>query len=164
MLKSNSINSGSGTSHAPIALAQRLSKADHVILSDLPEVVPLMAHRIASAAAHTSCHLSACALPWGSYTAVNDLLQRETPTLVMASDLVYFRELFAPLLRTLLWLTDGQQRPKVLIGYKTRAMVREEQFWKAFGASFPPFLFPPVRLLLDADCVEQDTGSTFTPS
>lgn len=121
-----------------------------------------MSRRIAAAAAaHTSCHLSACALPWGSRAAVQELLQHSRPTLVTASDLVYFRELFAPLLRTLLWLTDGERPPTVMVGYKTRAMVREEQFWKAFGASHHPCQPAP---LVRADGVHKDTGSTFTLS
>ena len=64
---------------------------------------------------------------------------------------VYFPELLAPLLRTLLELssppfvsrsTDPQRWPKIIISYKTRSLSKETPFWSTFGLwfSFSPVL------------------------
>jgi len=57
---------------------------------------------------------------------------------------VYFPELFAPLLRTLLHLTTpglAVADPHIVISYKMRSLTMETPFWSAFGLWFT---FAPV--------------------
>jgi hypothetical protein len=50
---------------------------------------------------------------------------------------VYFPELLAPLLRSLLHLTSSQSDPPtVIISYKIRSLPKESPFWSAFGLWF----------------------------
>lgn len=59
---------------------------------------------------------------------------------IFCSDLVYFTELLAPLLRSLIQLTsetpEASQCPTVIIAYKIRSMAKEEPFWIALGHWF----------------------------
>ncbi|KAI3624448.1 hypothetical protein CBS14141_002876 [Malassezia furfur] len=57
-------------------------------------------------------------------------------THILCSDLVYFPELLAPLLRTLLDLTSTAQPPEVVIGYRIRSLTKEQPFWAALGSWF----------------------------
>lgn len=120
-----------------------LTAQDQVLLTDLEEVVPLMQQKLSSTT--TLARTSAQALPWGDLQACKHILQAR-PTLITASDLIYFNELFAPLLRTLLWLTQDNSGLPILIAYKVRVLAKEEVFWKAFGAS--PQTRSYYRLLL----------------
>ena len=54
---------------------------------------------------------------------------------------MYFPELLAPLLRTLLHLTATAPPPRVVISYKIRSLTKEMAFWSAFGLWFT---FAPV--------------------
>lgn len=82
-------------------------------------------------------------LPWGDDDALRALQDEGIePDLVLASDLIYFEFLYAPLLRTLLGLTEprgghadkGRGSPQVVFSYKVRSLVREQPFWEALGA------------------------------
>ncbi|KAG0260757.1 hypothetical protein BG011_001654 [Mortierella polycephala] len=54
---------------------------------------------------------------------------------VVASDLVYFPELYPPLLQTLREITEvGKTR--IIFGYKERSMWKETPFWEEFGRYF----------------------------
>lgn len=66
---------------------------------------------------------------------------------------VYFPELLAPLLRTLLHLTSpplapssASDTPTIIISYKIRSLSKETPFWSAFGLwfSFEPVLTRPI--------------------
>lgn len=121
-----------------------------------------MRDRIASTPAHEAALLTAEPLPWGSLEAVQQLRALHgPPNLILCSDLIYFNELFAPLLRTLLWLTEvtsdenarpqAQNAPQTLvIAYKTRSLAREEVFFKAFCAS-DPATDPHIQIWLSVD-------------
>ena len=56
---------------------------------------------------------------------------------------MYFRELLAPLLRTLLHLTAATADPRIVISYKIRSLTKEMAFWSAFGLWFT---FAPVLM------------------
>ncbi|KAK7682634.1 hypothetical protein QCA50_014434 [Cerrena zonata] len=66
---------------------------------------------------------------------------------------VYFPELLGPLLRSLIHLTTPpftnedhpELRPKVIISYKVRSLLKETPFWSAFGLwfYFEPVLYRP---------------------
>lgn len=90
------------------------------------------------------------ALPWGSRQHARAILDEVAAgqrgrrvDYILCSDLVYFTELLAPLLRSLLDLTDvaeggpGDSTPTpVLIAYKIRSMTKELPFWTALGRWF----------------------------
>lgn len=66
---------------------------------------------------------------------------------------VYFPELLAPLLRTLLHLTSpplapssATDTPTIIISYKIRSLSKETPFWSAFGLwfTFEPVLARPM--------------------
>jgi hypothetical protein len=72
---------------------------------------------------------------------------------------IYFPDLFAPLLRTLIQLSSFPfvplpepqilaPEPLVLISYKVRSLVKESSFWSAFGLwfTFEPVLTRPKSL------------------
>ncbi|CAO1622812.1 unnamed protein product [Parajaminaea phylloscopi] len=119
------------------------------------------------AAVGSSVDVIVRALPWGSRSHVDSILaelgQRRSPRsqtpparqsqhqrrrpldYVLCSDLVYFPELLAPLLRSLIHLTAAAagtestttvEPPTVIIAYKIRSMAKEEPFWSALGCWF----------------------------
>jgi hypothetical protein len=126
---------GSGTATHGIALATLLNRGDQVILTDLPEVVPLMQANIEANRAHLSfkADIQARALAWGSKADVEALPSR--PTLITASDVVYFPALMPLLLRTHLDLITDETTPFVL-AYKSRDLSKEEAFFHAFANWF----------------------------
>lgn len=134
-------------------------------MTDLDNVCPLLAENLARAetrwAARRAPETPGPAeslvrpLPWGDRPSLARLVQTEhlSPDLILASDLIYFEFLYAPLLRTLIALTEpaapDARSPPVLFSYKIRSLVREEPFWRAFGPSTHPLwsLFRPARAL-----------------
>jgi len=124
-------------------------------------VCPLLSENLAAAQARWAARGVEAAevlvrpLPWGDARALDALQVDEglRPDLVLASDLLYFPFLYAPLLRTLLGLTEPRgasgagdedaddergrpgPSPKVVFSYKVRSLVKEQPFWEAFGAS-----------------------------
>lgn len=140
---------GAGVGIVGIHLAQCLAHAPskdlkkNVILTDLENVLPLLERNVTSSRATqpSSTNIFVEPLPWGSQTHVDKLLSQWIPTHLVCSDLVYFPHLLAPLLRTLVLITDRAQQTEIIIGYKIRSYSKEEPFWRAFGAWFD---FSPV--------------------
>lgn len=143
---------GAGVGTAGLALAHALLRtgpAHTVVLTDLPEVVALLT-RNARATQAAGADVRVCALPWGDAAAARAAVQCAPRPLthILCSDLVYFPELLAPLLRTLLDLTRTDPAPEVVIGYKIRSLTKEQPFWAAFGAWFdfrPVYCAPASR-------------------
>lgn len=114
---------------------------DAVVLTDLENVVDLMKRNAHSAGVPG---VQVKALPWGSQRHARQILDELASSsskgrkldYVLCSDLVYFTELLAPLLRSLLDLTEGESPPPVLIAYKIRSMTKEMPFWTALGRWF----------------------------
>lgn len=141
------IELGAGVGTAGLAVAQQLEEGV-VVLTDLEHVLPLLERNAAPLA--RSRRAAVRALPWGDARAAARI-QAEfgRVTHVLCSDLVYFPELLAPLLRSLIDLTrDGA--PEVIIGYKVRSLVKEQPFWLAFGTWFD---FEPVDVRHGADWI-----------
>ncbi|KAF9543765.1 hypothetical protein EC957_000460 [Mortierella hygrophila] len=155
---------GAGTGYVGIALAKRLDSDCTVILTDLEEVVPLLqknvneqrlSHRppTTSASAATTIATASetgppavkepsCAwievepLEWGNTSHALAILDHPTPIdYIVASDLVYFPELYPSLLQTLKEITRVGET-KILFGYKERAIWKESPFWEEFGRFF----------------------------
>ncbi|KAK0540241.1 hypothetical protein OC835_000772 [Tilletia horrida] len=148
-----------------------------VLLTDLPNVQPLLDRNVARTreadpSLAQSIAIQAWPCAWGDKAHVDAILQhlcnrapsssaRPRPALshILAADLVYFPELFPPLLRSLIWLTEPSSllsartaapvpvddvdaagspilTPEVIFTYKVRSLVKEQPFWAVFGAWF----------------------------
>lgn len=145
---------GAGTGYVGIALAKRLTRDSTLILTDLEEVVPLLERNVqdnlykpsssstttTSQEKDTPSLASRCAvvkveaLAWGNSAHSEALLSQGPVDFVVASDLVYFPELYPPLLSTLREITTLET--KVLFGYKERSLWKETPFWEEFGRFF----------------------------
>ncbi|GAA5903676.1 hypothetical protein JCM8208_003656 [Rhodotorula glutinis] len=161
---------GAGTGFLSLAVAPHLSPSTtRLVVTDLHNVCPLLNENLGAAQARWAARGVEAAevlvrpLPWGDAPALEALGEGGLmPDLVLASDLVYFPVLHAPLLRTLLGLTEprrasgagdedvddergqiGATSPKVVFSYKVRSLVKEQPFWEAFGRWFD---FEPVQL------------------
>ncbi|KAI9463278.1 putative methyltransferase-domain-containing protein [Lactarius psammicola] len=128
---------GAGTGAAGLALAAAHPHA-RVVLTDLPEVCPLLQTN-----ARGYAGVGVRPLSWGCAAHAEALQTELGPapiSCIICSDLVYFPELLAPLLRTLLHLTAAAD-PRIVISYKIRSLTKEMAFWSAFGLWFT---FAPV--------------------
>lgn len=186
------IELGSGTGIVAARIARAFLSDGVVIATDLPDVCPLLErnlHAHTGSLLTPDLSKSGCGnmfvrpLSWGNLDHAM-LIEREfgfrgntsstddAPwkarscnrlTHVICSDLVYFPELFAPLLRTLIHLTsspysDAVNRTyaRIVVSYKVRSLQKETPFWAAFGLwfAFHPVLFRhrrPLRLSVVAD-------------
>jgi hypothetical protein len=171
---------GSGTGLVGVEVARRLSTTHPettIIMTDLPEVCALLHQTVSAYQADLVNDLLVIPLPWGDLKHANQLLAKKEQsgsnssiTHIICSDLVrifvftatlnklsqvlqvYFPELLAPLLRSLLHLTQTCD-PVLIISYKLRSLPKETPFWQAFGLWFEyhPVL---VRRRLNSDPVE----------
>jgi hypothetical protein len=168
------IELGSGTGIIGIRLAGILAEAGHsrhrVVLTDLPSVCPLLEENLRLHPSLDATHISVAPLAWGNSEHAADIvrcLEGRPLTHIICSDLVrplffvfllgkylrsgrqvYFPELLAPLLRTLITLTSVPSPPHILISYKIRSFAKESPFWNAFGLWFA---FQPVLLRTDGE-------------
>ncbi|GAA5864231.1 hypothetical protein JCM8547_001301 [Rhodosporidiobolus lusitaniae] len=157
---------GSGTGFLSLSFAPHLPPSNTLILTDLENVCPLLSTNLSTARQRWAARsvfssskeepeVLVRPLPWGDANALETLLyeQGRTPDVVLASDLIYFEFLYAPLLRTLIGLTerseseegDGEKQEdvEVIFSYKVRSLSKEQPFWEAFGRWFH---FEPVLL------------------
>ncbi|EPQ52771.1 hypothetical protein GLOTRDRAFT_122699 [Gloeophyllum trabeum ATCC 11539] len=158
---------GSGTGVVGIKLTQILAPDDLVILTDLPDVCSLLRETLerhglqeTTICSDWSGGLIVRPLPWGDpeyalsiaadlgLTSHSKADSSRYLTRIICSDLVYFPELLAPLLRSLIQLSSPpfvpEGRPwdlEVVISYKIRSLPKETPFWSAFGLWFT---FHPV--------------------
>ncbi|GJE94592.1 methyltransferase-domain-containing protein [Phanerochaete sordida] len=163
------IELGSGTGIVSAHCAERLADQPSVIITtDLPEVCPLLEknlHKYSEPKRSSGPRLLVRPLGWGCYEhalAILDDLKNTSArtaidagpnllTHIICSDLIYFPELLAPLLRSLLHLTSPPfvtrshtaDWPSVVISYKIRSLLKEAPFWSAFGLwfSYEPVLY-----------------------
>ena len=154
---------GAGTGLVGIALAKRLNSSATLVLTDLEEVIPLLEKNVhdtqdwrlkgdGSAAATMASIASGpskpgsenpqptCAplkvepLAWGDSAHTAKILSQGRVDYILACDLVYFPQLYPPLLQTLREITDLETR--VIFGYKDREHAKESPFWEQFGRYF----------------------------
>jgi hypothetical protein len=98
------------------------------VLTDLHNVLPLLQRNVGRAGVPSSTAVEVMPLPWGDASCARQVRQhlesgtqgKAALTHILCSDLVYFPELLAPLLRSLLHLTDcaSGSGPMVVIAYK----------------------------------------------
>ncbi|KAK0236072.1 putative methyltransferase-domain-containing protein [Armillaria nabsnona] len=137
---------GSGTGIIARSLSRSLTSGKDIIVStDLPEVCPLLDENLRG---ELSGVVFVRPLAWGNFQHVSDIASEFIPNRnlshIICSDLVYFPELLAPLLRTLIHLTSPSvtsSSPALIISYKIRSLEKETPFWTAFGLYFS---FQPV--------------------
>ncbi|BGP26856.1 hypothetical protein JCM10295v2_005818 [Rhodotorula toruloides] len=137
---------GSGTGYLSLAIAPHLASTDTLVATDLDNVCPLLEKNLTSAQARwrssnpyaDRATVLVRPLPWGDSTSLSRLIAEGLePSIILASDLVYFQFLYAPLLRTLISLTGKrEERITVIFSYKVRSLVKEQPFWEAFGRWF----------------------------
>jgi len=78
---------------------------------------------------------------------------------------VYFPELLAPLLRSLIHLTSSQcDQPTVIISYKIRSLPKESPFWSAFGLWFDwaPVLYYEKTADSSPDAADNSSVASWT--
>lgn len=146
---------GSGAGYNGLHLAKQLAnhaqaacnaqRTKTVVLTDLPNVVPLMqrnARRACLDSDLSSIDLRVRPLSWGNEDHADVLVTelRCRLTHLICSDLVYFPELLPLLLRSLIHLSEppsvGDCGPELIISYKIRSLVKEQPFWSALGSWF----------------------------
>ncbi|KDR78974.1 hypothetical protein GALMADRAFT_244688 [Galerina marginata CBS 339.88] len=164
------IELGSGSGLIAVSVAKLLKPGrDHLIVTDLPEVCPLLENNLRPIMVKLEANspdqdtLTIRPLSWGRWEDTSELASlfleqrsclRDSCKLthIICSDLVYFPELLGPLLRSLLHLTSPPffhpkchscdcQCPAVFISCKIRSLAKETAFWSAFGLWFT---FNPV--------------------
>ncbi|KAG0326790.1 hypothetical protein BGZ99_008993 [Dissophora globulifera] len=151
------IELGAGTGYAGIALAERLSLACTLVLTDLEEVVPLLKKNVqvssarykefngdisdltvstasTTAVQQPSAILKIEPLAWGNSSHSNAIISQGKVDYVVASDVTYFPELYPQLLQTLRDIADLDT--KIIIVYEERAQWKEASFWEQFGRFF----------------------------
>ncbi|KAL1406338.1 hypothetical protein Q8F55_008037 [Vanrija albida] len=136
---------GSGQALASLHLASHLPASDRIVLTDLPEVVPLCEASIAAWRAReggAGADVLARPLAWGA--DVESVAALGPFTHILMCDLVYFPHLYPPLLRTLLELTEPPSvptegdtfGPEIIMAWKSRSLALEESFFDSFGRYF----------------------------
>ncbi|KAI9184398.1 hypothetical protein H9P43_003451 [Blastocladiella emersonii ATCC 22665] len=99
----------SGTGHLAALLRHRLpSPTTRVVCTDLPEALPLLRANLASLP-----NVHCAALPWGETTPADVLV---------CSDVLYEREFFAPLAKTI-----AGCGPRAVLAYKPRGLSEDEE-------------------------------------
>ncbi|KAK0193945.1 putative methyltransferase-domain-containing protein [Armillaria mellea] len=157
---------GSGTGIIARSLSRSLTSGRDIIVStDLPEVCPLLDENLR---AESNGVVFVRPLAWGNFQHVSDIasefIANRNLSHIICSDLIYFSELLAPLLRTLIHLTSPSvtsSSPALIISYKVRSLEKETPFWIAFGLYFS---FQPVlsrRRFTDSEQPWQRLGSSF---
>ncbi|KAJ3935601.1 MAG: putative methyltransferase-domain-containing protein [Lentinula lateritia] len=170
------LGSGSGMVGINVALSLKLQLGDRLVLTDLSEVCPLLESNLNAGCKDPNLRdlIYVRPLAWGNSEHANrirsELVADQRPqcaplSRILCSDLVYFPELLAPLLRTLIDLTScplASPQLEVLISYKIRSLPKEAPFWAAFGLWFT---YEPVLVreqLPDSSLSSwQRFGSTF---
>ncbi|KAJ7104003.1 putative methyltransferase-domain-containing protein [Mycena belliarum] len=142
---------GSGSGIVAATMAPLLQRArDIMFVTDLPEVCALLEQNLR---AHNDL-LLVRPLSWGSSEHARGIaaelldLAKNSPYLthILCSDLIYFPELLAPLLRSCIELSSPPfvavpSDVELIISYKIRSLAKETPFWAAFGLWFE---FAPI--------------------
>lgn len=154
------------------AIRRAVMPGGFVIATDLPDVCPLLQRNLEKSTSSEGIRLESDVvfvrpLAWGNLdhaTSIASEFGSRRLTHIVCSDLastlvhpdspecpafthplhsqVYFPELLAPLLRTLIHLTSPSFAPlsglslKIVMSYKIRSLSKETPFWSAFGLWF----------------------------
>ncbi|BEJ16289.1 hypothetical protein CspHIS471_0508940 [Cutaneotrichosporon sp. HIS471] len=141
------IELGSGQALASLHLAARLNPEDTVVLTDLPNVMPLCQSSIDTwSTSGEGKDGGACVFArpfaWGDKAELDEF---RPFTHILMCDLVYFPHLYPPLLRTLLEVTEPEVDempptdvfgPEIILAWKSRSLGLEESFFDSFARYF----------------------------
>ncbi|KAF8525945.1 putative methyltransferase-domain-containing protein [Hysterangium stoloniferum] len=153
---------GAGTGYIGLSIASILSSnglfksPKTLALTDLSDVCHLLERncrkKISTEASYVNLVIQP--LEWGNmghgqqmaYTLSGVVKSETLVSHIICSDLVYFPELFGPLLRSLIQLSSPpfaskKQPVEIIISYMIRSLPKETPFWSAFGLWFD---FAPV--------------------
>ncbi|KAJ6531968.1 putative methyltransferase-domain-containing protein [Mycena capillaripes] len=167
---------GSGTGIVAATMATLLHSRDVMFVTDLPEVCPLLEQNLKGHLESNGGSIHVRPLSWGDSQHAASIaaelsnlpMAQDAPYLthILCSDLVYFPELLAPLLRTLIQLSSPPFIPtpsntcpdpahvEVVISYRIRSLAKETPFWSAFGLWFE---FAPVLVKKTSPELGHDT-------
>eukprot|EP01100_Stratorugosa_tubuloviscum_P002408 TRINITY_DN1560_c0_g1_i12.p1 TRINITY_DN1560_c0_g1~~TRINITY_DN1560_c0_g1_i12.p1 ORF type:complete len:267 (-),score=130.32 TRINITY_DN1560_c0_g1_i12:17-817(-) len=116
------IELGSGTGLVGIAIA---AQGGHVIVSDLPVMLPLLTTNV-ELNRHATPNIQIAQISWGE----TDCKSFNPPfDFIIAADCVYLEHCFDPLIATLLQLSDNNT--KILLAYEKRRKADKRFFTKA---------------------------------
>jgi len=162
------LGAGTGIVTSGIVETVATCEQDVIISTDLPEVCPLLEANLRETLNRTGprcCTVHVRPLTWGNAHHATEIGKEFGPAMsaadldkprylthIVCSDLVYFPELLAPLLRTLIQLSSppfiptpesgiSEHRLKIVMSYKIRSLAKEAAFFSAFGLWFT---FEPV--------------------
>ncbi|KAJ7476022.1 putative methyltransferase-domain-containing protein [Mycena latifolia] len=144
------IELGSGSGIVAATMAPLLNPTrDVMFVTDLPEVCPLLEQNLQAHLHAGGAPILVRPLSWGNsqhavkIAAELSELAQNAPHLthILCSDLVYFPELLAPLLRSCIELSSPPfvavpSDVELIISYKIRSLAKETPFWAAFGLWF----------------------------
>jgi len=100
-----------------------------------PVATSASAVAVSTDASGQCAHVLVEPLAWGNSDHATKILAAGKIEYIIASDLVYFPELYPPLLATLREITVVGET-KVIFGYRERAPWKETPFWEEFGRYF----------------------------
>ncbi|KAK7033268.1 tumor-related protein [Favolaschia claudopus] len=142
------IELGSGTGIVAATVSPMLREGDVLFVTDLLEVCPLLEQNLQR---FLDGAVRVRPLSWGNSIHVSQIAEEisklpRARLRILCSDLVYFPELLAPLLRSLIQLSSppfaiASNDVEIIISYKVRSLPKETPFWSAFGLWFE---FAPV--------------------
>lgn len=134
---------GSGTGIVGIAASKLFGHHVQVTVTDVAEVVPNMMKNI-EINRNGIDNITAAPLVWGEKITNADFLHQD---FILASDVIYYEELFDILIQTLVELTESGNT-KVIIAAEKRKRV-ENRFWKR-AAKY--FVVKVVEQIADESC------------
>lgn len=134
---------GSGTGIVGIAASKLFSHNVQVTVTDVAEVVPNMVKNIEINRTGID-NITAAPLVWGEKITNADFLHQD---FILASDVIYYEELFDILIQTLVELTESGNA-KVFIAAEKRKRV-ENRFWKRASKYF---VVTVVEQIVDKSC------------
>eukprot|EP00095_Tigriopus_kingsejongensis_P008412 maker-scaffold9_size846264-snap-gene-7.27 protein:Tk08412 transcript:maker-scaffold9_size846264-snap-gene-7.27-mRNA-1 annotation:"protein-lysine methyltransferase mettl21d-like" len=110
-----------------------------VVLSDLPEYIPLLEENIAKNRAHLPNAVECRALTWGQSSEDLSKLIPSGVDFVLVSDCIYYEDAIQPLIATLSALCTSR-RTRVLFAYEDRSSDEKQKvqkfFWKLASSIF----------------------------
>lgn len=133
---------GAGTGIVGIIAAKIFGSQAEVIITDMTEVVANMQKNIDINHFEID-NITAASLVWGEEITNPKFFHQDY---ILASDVIYFGELFDILIRTLVELTESG-KTKVFIGVEKRRKI-EKRFWKRIAKYFVVEIVEQIRDVL----------------
>ncbi len=135
---------GAGTGIVGIVASKLFGSQAAVIITDLPDVVPNMQKNI-DINHCTIDNITAASLVWGEGITNPEFLHQDY---ILASDVVYYEELYEILIQTLVELTEFGTTTKIFICCEKRRKI-ENRFWKRIAKYFVVKMVEQIR---EEDC------------